>query len=113
LEQQYALERIKHWNKIAASKKASFFSEAYHKRLFSIFRFLIPKGSKVIELGCGNGDLLAYLEPSEGVGVDFSPEMIDLATHTHTHLKFLVMDVHNLSHLNLNPPPFVDIIIHA
>jgi hypothetical protein len=35
-------------------------------------RFLIPPGKRVFELGCGSGDLLAALEPSYGVGVDFS-----------------------------------------
>lgn len=44
----------------------------------------------MLELGCGNGDLLAGLRPKIGVGVDFSPEMIALATEKHPGLRFLV-----------------------
>ena len=39
-------------------------------------RFLIPPGKRVLELGCGRGDLLAALEPSYGVGIDFGAETI-------------------------------------
>ena len=39
-------------------------------------QFLIPPGKRVLELGCGRGDLLAALEPSYGVGVDFSARTI-------------------------------------
>ena len=42
-------------------------------------RFLVPEGSRVLDLGCGIGDLLAALKPSIGVGVDFSPAMLEQA----------------------------------
>ena len=42
-------------------------------------RFLIPPGKRVLELGCGSGHLLAALEPSYGVGVDFSAKTIATA----------------------------------
>lgn len=38
-------------------------------------RFLIPRGQRVVELGCGTGRPLAALEPELGVGVDPSPQM--------------------------------------
>ena len=41
--------------------------------------FIIPKGARVLDLGCGTGSLLASLKPSRGVGVDFSPAMIERA----------------------------------
>ena len=50
-------------------------------------------------MGCSEGDLLASLSPSEGVGVDFSPAMIEAARERHPHLRFIVADAHDLSAL--------------
>jgi cyclopropane fatty-acyl-phospholipid synthase-like methyltransferase len=37
-------------------------------------QFLVPSGQRVLELGCGEGQLLRSLQPSHGVGVDLSQE---------------------------------------
>jgi len=68
----------------------------YHQRLERIYRFLIPTGSAVLELGSGDGDLLAALEPKRGVGVDFSDANVDLARASHPTLEFIRADVHEL-----------------
>ncbi len=51
----------------------------YYDALERLYRFLVPRGRRVLELGCGTGELLAAVEPAEGLGVDFSAAMIDLA----------------------------------
>ena len=48
-------------------------------------RFLIPPGARVIEIGCGTGDLLARLEPSRG---DISRAMIAAARAAYPELEF-------------------------
>jgi len=53
-----------------------------------------------LELGCGEGSLLASLSPSEGTGVDFSPAMIATARERHPGLRFIVSDAHDLAELN-------------
>ncbi|HEU5202200.1 MAG TPA: bifunctional class I SAM-dependent methyltransferase/glycosyltransferase family 2 protein [Nitrospira sp.] len=68
----------------------------YHERLAEIYRFLIPSGATVIELGCGDGDLLAALEPKRGVGVDFSESHVKLASGRHPSIEFVNADVHEL-----------------
>ncbi len=68
----------------------------YHRRLTEIYRFLIPAGARVLELGCGTGDLLAALEPSYGLGIDLSPKMIERATQKYPNLHFEVQDAHDL-----------------
>ncbi|MFN7138958.1 MAG: glycosyltransferase [Limisphaerales bacterium] len=60
----------------------------YHTLLRNYFTFLIPPNARVLEIGCGLGDLLAAVKPSYGVGVDFSPEMIELARERHPDLIF-------------------------
>jgi SAM-dependent methyltransferase len=60
----------------------------YHNLLRSICRSLVPPGQRVLELGCGRGDLLASLEPSYGVGVDISEGMIAAARERHPGLEF-------------------------
>src|SRR4051812_14756321 len=69
------------------------FNAAYHEDDRKFMQFLIPPGKRVLELGCGRGDLLAALKPSYGVGVDFSPKTIEKARVEHPDLAFLVGDV--------------------
>ncbi len=71
-------------------------SRYYHHRLEEIYRFLVAPGLRVLELGCGLGDLLASLEPEEGVGVDFSEEMIRRASERHPRLRFLLVNAEDL-----------------
>ena len=67
-------------------------SRFYHRMLEKYFSFIIPRGKRVLELGCGSGDLLNAVQPDYGVGVDFAPEVIDIATQKHPHLYFRVDD---------------------
>jgi SAM-dependent methyltransferase len=71
------------------SKKRNRF---YYKTLERLFSRIIPEGSRVVEIGCGTGDLLAAVKPSMGYGVDFSPEMIKLAQLKYPHLSFSCAD---------------------
>lgn len=68
----------------------------YHQELERYFKFLIPKGSSVLELGCGTGELLDVVSPSRGVGIDFSSEMIKIAKAKFPHLDFRVEDAEDL-----------------
>ncbi len=65
-------------------------SRGYHRLVGAIARFHVPPGARVLEIGCGAGDLLAAVQPSLGVGVDVSPGMVELARRRHPHLQFLV-----------------------
>ncbi len=65
----------------------------FHRNDLSYMRFLVPPGQKVLDLGCGTGRLLAALEPVEGVGVDFSAEMVAEARKLHPDLDFLEGDL--------------------
>lgn len=65
----------------------------YHRSLENYFSFIIPPGSRVLELGCGTGDLLAAVKPAYGVGVDFSGRMIETAASRYPDLLFRQHDI--------------------
>jgi len=83
----------------------------FHEEDLRYLRFLIPEGSRVLELGCGNGHLLAALKPTRGVGVDFSGGMIAQARAAHPHLSFIEGDVEDQDLLKSLSGPFDAIII--
>ena len=98
--ERYRQARIEHWDEVARSfDRFRGFGGAYHRRLAQVFRSVVPPGGRVIEIGCGEGDLLAALQPSFGVGVDFSGEMVRRATARHPGLHFVQADAHDLSDL--------------
>ena len=77
----YQKARVTHWDSVARKfNQRKQFSDYYHERLQEVMQFAVPPGQRVIEIGCGKGDLLASLKPSYGVGVDFSAEMIKYTT---------------------------------
>src|SRR5687768_9057620 len=84
---------------------------AYYQEDQKFMRFLVPPGKRVLELGCGRGDLLAAMEPSYGVGVDFSKATIAKATASHPHLHFVLGDVEESDTLSSIEGPFDYIVI--
>jgi SAM-dependent methyltransferase len=68
----------------------------YHKAIVSLARFYVPSGARVLEVGSGNGDLLAALQPSYGLGIDISSKMVHLAAQKHPQLKFVHMPAERL-----------------
>jgi SAM-dependent methyltransferase len=82
----------------------------FHEEDVRYLKFLIPEGARVLELGCGTGDLLADLNPSFGVGVDFSEGMIGEARAAHPDLTFFVGDVEDEAFVRSLPGPF-DVIV--
>jgi SAM-dependent methyltransferase len=96
-EIRYRNERIAHWDKVASWLDTHVgLGGSYHRRLAELYRFFVPPQSRVLELGCARGDLLAALNPSVGVGVDFSTSMIERARSRHPHLQFLNCDAHEI-----------------
>ena len=74
----YAVRRIAHWDLVAEARdERRGATRSYHQRLTHVYRYLVATGQRVLELGCGDGELLAALVPATGVGVDFSSRMVD------------------------------------
>ncbi|MGD9212633.1 MAG: class I SAM-dependent methyltransferase, partial [Desulfobacteraceae bacterium] len=91
--QEFTRERITHWDQVAKVWNSPVkINQYYHRRLVEIYQSLVPPHMKVLELGCGQGDLLAALNPETGIGVDFSSEMIEQGKEKHPSLKFIHSD---------------------
>lgn len=101
-----------HADRSAASRvrwreKAAFF----HREDECYLRFLIPPGSRVLDIGCGIGDTLAALAPSHGVGIDFSSAQIDIARHRHPNLAFVEGDAEDPATFSAVEGPFDFILV--
>lgn len=91
-----------HWDKVA--KRADKHGDCrsyYHQRMIEVLRCVIPPGQRVVEIGCGQEDLLTALKPAYGVGFDFSLEMINRVRKRYTDLHFTEADAHEFT-LNSN-----------
>lgn len=82
----------------------------FHDEDLRYLKFLIPEGARVLELGCGTGNLLAALKPSFGVGIDFSEGMIAQARQAYPDLTFMVGDIEDAAFVRSLPGPF-DVIV--
>jgi SAM-dependent methyltransferase len=52
---------------------------AYREMLANYYNLLIPKNASVLEVGCGNGELLSRLNGSRKCGVDLSTSQVERA----------------------------------
>ena len=80
-------EKLEHWQGLGGY---------YHKRIQSIYQFLIPPGMRVLEIGCGRGDLISLVQPAYGLGIDLSLKLLTSARKQHPEVNFKQLDVHNL-----------------
>jgi SAM-dependent methyltransferase len=95
--QDYRRQRIEHWDRVARSTESHRGASGYyHRRLGEIYRQIVAPGQRVLEIGCGRGDLLAFVEPRFGVGIDFSHAALLKARSRHPRLHFLQADAHAL-----------------
>ena len=74
-------------------------SAHYHRSIAALCRRCIAPGARVLELGCGTGDLLASLspDPAGSLGVDLSAEMVARARARHPELRFEHADAESVS----------------
>jgi SAM-dependent methyltransferase len=64
----------------------------YNALLRHYYQFFIPANARVLEVGCGVGDLLAAVKPVYGLGIDFSARAVAIAQERHPHLHFIVAE---------------------
>lgn len=111
------LVEIKDWANRLAPEQSKWRrqSQYFHETDEAYLRFLIPEDLSILELGCGTGNTLAALRPKLGIGVDLSPEMVRIASASHPHLNFHVLDIEDAEALNdvRNAAPFGVILLDS
>ncbi len=97
VELNFQKTRSTHWDRVSNQKENPQRIGAYYQDILRhYYMFLMPSGSRILELGCGHGDLLASLQPSFGTGIDFSKKMIQTASKKHPELHFIQADSNNI-----------------
>lgn len=93
--ERHTQQRVAYWDAYAQSASRYEWARAYYRRrLQHLYRFNVPQGMRVLEVGCGAGDLLAAVRPAHGVGVDFSRAAVEEARRRHPQLTFVEADAH-------------------
>ena len=90
-------ERREHWDRVAEKLESwKGWGEYYRKRIEKVYGFNVPPNMDILEIGCGNGNLVASLKPAYGVGVDLSGKMVEHAAKLHPEINFVQSDAVNL-----------------
>ncbi|MFC2098483.1 glycosyltransferase [Bacteroidota bacterium] len=89
---------IEYYNSIAKTRdKWKKRNRLYHKTIRKYYQFTIPENSSVVEIGCGTGDLLHNVKPFRGLGIDFSDEMIRIASEKYPEYEFICADAQDVT----------------
>ena len=68
----------------------------YGKSIIRFCRYYVPKSHRVLEIGCGTGELLAGLDAAEKTGIDFCPAMVEEARRRYPGIRFEEMAAERL-----------------
>lgn len=82
----------------------------YYEDHYRYMRFLVPEGARVLDIGCGTGDLLAAIGAPGSVGVDLSAAMVAVAQHDNPEFTYHVGDIEDPDLISQLEGPF-DVII--
>jgi len=92
-------EKRDFWDDLARDhRERSRAKRYYDQHLVALVRANVLPGRRVLEIGCGTGDLLAAAEPSFGLGIDFSERMVEEARRLHpeSNLRFEIGEAGDL-----------------
>jgi hypothetical protein len=99
------------WSRLRAhfdqAEAPGFLARGYRRLLAHYYRLLIPAEARLLEIGCGDGELLTHLPNRHVTGVDLAPGQIARAQ---TRLPHATFHVQAGEYLDL-PQPFDVIVI--
>jgi len=68
----------------------------YYITIKNFISRIIPPGKRVLEVGCGTGEILAAMQPSRGLGIDISNQMVQLASAKFPQYAFIHSPIEDL-----------------
>lgn len=98
-------ETFNTWDNVASIYEDKFFNLKLYDKSYSAFCDLMAQdNAKILEIGCGPGNIskcLLNLRPEVSIlGIDISPNMIELARKNNPKAEFNVMDGRSIVELN-------------
>ena len=108
LEDDTKMDRYKEtfetWNKLASLYEEKFMDlDLYNDTYDFICNSIAKYNAKILEIGCGPGNITKYLlskRPDFDVfGIDFAPNMIELAKKNNPSASFAIMDSRKIDEL--------------
>jgi SAM-dependent methyltransferase len=69
----------------------------YWEDLENFCCFLVSENARVLDIGCGTGDLIASLKTKNRVGIDYSSRMIEIARKKYPDIDFFCMEAEDLT----------------
>lgn len=90
------------YNRIADKYTQRYFNDLTDAPCIDKFLALLPKGAKVLDIGCGPGTFTKYLVEKgfDAEGIDLSSEMLRIAKEKVPKAKFTLMDMRELAYSN-------------
>jgi 2-polyprenyl-3-methyl-5-hydroxy-6-metoxy-1,4-benzoquinol methylase len=97
-------ETFETWNKVASLYQDKFMDlDLYNSTYDFICSSLEKPNSKILEIGCGPGNISKYLlskRPDFDIfGIDIAPNMIELAQKNNPNASFAIMDSRNIDEI--------------
>ena len=86
-------------------------NRTYYADLERLHQLLVAPGLRVLEIGCGLGDLLAQIQPSHGVGVELDPDLAAAAQQRHPQLRIVAADAETITPESLGETQPFDVIL--
>ncbi|MCA9400124.1 MAG: glycosyltransferase [Candidatus Omnitrophica bacterium] len=91
------MNNIDYFNSVAQDRAKWRKKYYYFHHLFTRYmKFHVPEDSSVLDIGCETGELLHDLKPSNGMGIDISENMINIAKEKFPHLHFCNQSLEDL-----------------
>lgn len=92
------------WNRIATLYEEKFMHLEMYNDSYDVFcKAVIPVGAKILEIGCGPGNVTKYLLSKRPdfklFGIDIAPNMVELAIQNNPEASFAVMDCRSINQL--------------
>src|SRR4029077_63592 len=97
-----------HYDALSASRKRNGY---FHRCLTRVVAHHVLPDSRVLDIGCGSGDMLSALRPAYGVGIDISSKAIADGRTRHPHLHFHELAAEDLGQLSVASEGFDYVIL--
>ena len=89
---------LDHFNKLAPGLARYRKRYAYFwNDIIRYCNYFIHEDDSVLEVGCANGDTLAKLKGKKKTGIDFSPNMIEIAKRNYPDIQFFEQDAEHIT----------------